>query len=135
MLDWLSSSRALESTSRRGEAGCGCRRGHAADVGADLARSGRGRLNVARDLAGRFTLLLETEAAMLVVISLICAIVSVMPPIDRTRLAGGRLHGGDLRRDFLGSLGGLIGKRLHFGGNDGKAAAGFAGAPPLRWWH
>ena len=66
-----------------------------------------------------------------VVISLICAMVSVMPPIEVTRFTGGSLHRGDLRRDFLGRLRRLVGERLHLGSDHREAAAGFTGARRL----
>ena len=53
-------------------------------MGADLARSGRHRLDVARDLARRLALLLDRSLQIDVVISLICAIVWEMPLIAAT---------------------------------------------------
>jgi hypothetical protein len=57
---------------------------------------------------------------MFTVISLISA--------DRgDRIVGRLLHRCDLSGDLLRGLGGLVGERLHFGGDHGKAAAGFTG--------
>ena len=42
-----------------------------------------------------------------------------------------RLDAGDLLADLAGGLRGLLGQRLHLGGDDRKAAAGFAGARRL----
>ena len=47
------------------------------------------------------------------------------------RLLGRRLDTGDLLADLAGGLGGLFGQRLHFGGDDRKATAGFTGAGRL----
>ena len=47
------------------------------------------------------------------------------------RFLGGRLNARDLLADLAGRLGGLLGQRLHLGRDDGKAAAGFAGARRL----
>ena len=52
--------------------------------------------------------------------------------LDRDhRFLGRRLDAGDLLADLAGRLGGLLGQRLHFGGHDGEAAAGLAGARRL----
>src|SRR6202163_280846 len=103
------------------------RRGDAADVGADLVRSGRDRLDVARDLAGRIALLFDRRGNADGDLAHLGD--GFGDAADRgDRVAGGGLHRRDLRGDFLGSLGGLVGERLDLGGNDGKAAAGFAGA-------
>ena len=47
------------------------------------------------------------------------------------RALGRRLHGGDLRGDFVRRFGGLPRKRLHFTRDDSKAATGFARARRL----
>ena len=47
------------------------------------------------------------------------------------RALGRLLDGGDLPRDIVGGARGLVGERLHFGGDHGKALAGFAGARRL----
>src|SRR5258708_2341723 len=52
--DWLASSRALESTSEAARPVA-----DAADVRADLVRSSRNRLDVARDFAGGVALLID----------------------------------------------------------------------------
>src|SRR5690349_21625046 len=59
------------------------RRGDAADMGVDLAGAGRDLLDVARDLARRLALLLD-RGGIAEVISLICAMVCVMPLIAAT---------------------------------------------------
>jgi hypothetical protein len=59
------------------------------------------------------------------VISLICEMVSVMPPIEAT---ASLVEACDLGRDFLGRLCGLVGERLHFRRHDREPAAGIAGA-------
>ena len=64
-------------------------------------------------------------------ISLICAMVSVMPPIEATASLVDACMAATCDGDFLGRLRGLVGERLHLGGHDRKAAAGFAGARRL----
>ena len=49
----------------------------------------------------------------------------------RHAIAGGGLDRGDLAGDFLGGLRGLAGQLLDLGCDDGKAAAGLAGARGL----
>ena len=65
---------------------------------------------------------------MLTVISLICAMVWVMPLIAATASLVEDCIAATWARDFFGGLGGLVGQRLHLGGDHRKAAAGFAGA-------
>ena len=73
----------------------------------------------------------STAAAIWLEISSISAIV---PPIDLDGVdgfAGGVLDVLDLRGDFLGRLGGLIGQRLDFARHHGKSPAVLAGARRL----
>ena len=52
--------------------------------------------------------------------------------LDRVyRLLGRALDTGNLLADLAGGFCGLFGERLHFGGHDGKTAAGFTGARGL----
>ncbi len=97
---------------------------------ADLARSRRHRLDVARDLAGRSALLFDGAGD--VHRDLAHPRDRLGDPADRHhRITGGRLHGGDLRGDFLGGLGGLVGQRLDLGRHHREATAGFAGTRRL----
>src|SRR6267154_2794911 len=103
------------------------RRGDAADVGADLVRSRRDRLDVARDLAGRVALLFDRRGNADGDLAHLRD--GFGDTADRgNRVAGGGLHRRDLRGDFFRGLGGLVGERLDLGSHDGKATAGFAGA-------
>ena len=64
-------------------------------------------------------------------ISEIRPMVAPISLIADDRILGRRLDVGDLLADLVGRLRGLLGKRLHFGGDHGKAAAGVAGARRL----
>ena len=99
----------------------------AADVGGDFVGALRDFLDVLRDVAGRSTLLLDRGGdggGDFVHLS------DRRPDrLDsRDGVVGFVLDRRDLRRNVLGRLGGLGGKRLHLGGDDGKAPAGLAGA-------
>ena len=115
---------------RGGRAGLAGAALHVGDIGRDLLGALRGLLHVAgnflrrrallfhrgRDGRGDLRQLLDGAADLL----------------DRAdRFLGRRLDAGDLLADLAGRLGGLLGQRLDFGGDDRKAAAGFAGARRL----
>ena len=104
---------------------------HRTDLGRGLrGMAGRG-MNALGNVARGRVLCSCTAVAMLVETPVSSPMARAIDGDFLHRALGRVLDGGDLLRDIVGGARGLVGERLHFGGDHGKALAGLAGARRL----